>query len=59
MTCYKAGEFMAKKAGFNTASGMRSHVTLLWMIMKMLPMSFNTASGMRSHVTITNLLYSV
>ena len=37
--------------GFNTASGMRSHVTqsILWR--RYTICSFNTASGMRSHVT--------
>ena len=38
--------------GFNTASGMRSHVTynLLSRFTQIDP-RFNTASGMRSHVT--------
>ena len=37
---------------FNTASGMRSHVThVLMCIIKGNILSFNTASGMRSHVT--------
>ena len=43
---------------FNTASGMRSHVTLVSHPCQFLLLAcFNTASGMRSHVT-TNLPYS-
>ena len=37
--------------GFNTASGMRSHVTSKTSSSRSLPCRFNTASGMRSHVT--------
>ena len=41
--------------GFNTASGMRSHVTeSLSALEAITPISFNTASGMRSHVTGTS-----
>ena len=36
---------------FNTASGMRSHVTKIYYANADMYMSFNTASGMRSHVT--------
>ena len=38
---------------FNTASGMRSHVTQHVLLLQVLPGRFNTASGMRSHVTRT------
>ena len=39
---------------FNTASGMRSHVTSLAEVSTFLrSCCFNTASGMRSHVTTT------
>ena len=38
--------------GFNTASGMRSHVTFNTVKRRTESWSFNTASGMRSHVTI-------
>ena len=37
--------------GFNTASGMRSHVTALDESAQNTVLRFNTASGMRSHVT--------
>ena len=36
---------------FNTASGMRSHVTGRSILSQLRAMRFNTASGMRSHVT--------
>ena len=37
---------------FNTASGMRSHVTRMWETGQEMNLAgFNTASGMRSHVT--------
>ena len=37
--------------GFNTASGMRSHVTTEVFTITAASIGFNTASGMRSHVT--------
>ena len=37
--------------GFNTASGMRSHATMIDRQTELDKMSFNTASGMRSHAT--------
>ena len=40
-----------EKGSFNTASGMRSHVTALRTFMHDVDYRFNTASGMRSHVT--------
>ena len=39
-------------ARFNTASGMRSHVTKCFYSKGEIKMCFNTASGMRSHVTL-------
>ena len=43
---------VADLVGFNTASGMRSHVTLEVLELKVDEhRGFNTASGMRSHVT--------
>ena len=54
VTCDKAATaFIAyKAASFNTASGMRSHVTTMPTRSTQVATSFNTASGMRSHVTL-------
>ena len=38
-------------SSFNTASGMRSHVTWISSTIRTNHNRFNTASGMRSHVT--------
>ena len=40
-----------RSRGFNTASGMRSHVTCRALVDMQSFIGFNTASGMRSHVT--------
>ena len=45
--------------GFNTASGMRSHVTSVEFIWQRSQASFNTASGMRSHVTAIGIVVGV
>ena len=60
VTCDVVNSFMFTKKGtcFNTASGMRSHVTNLLTISKMRCTRFNTASGMRSHVTDSIELYT-
>ena len=56
ITCDKniAVEILDEAIGFNTASGMRSHVTrrrgASWTTSFK---GFNTASGMRSHVTMS------
>ena len=43
-----------RSRGFNTASGMRSHVTCRALVDMQSFIGFNTASGMRSHVTFNS-----
>ena len=45
-------------SSFNTASGMRSHVTNKVCSGKRFRIGFNTASGMRSHVTSRHAYYA-
>ena len=49
------GYDVTKPPCFNTASGMRSHVTGFGRAWVLRDMGFNTASGMRSHVTKPDL----
>ena len=58
ITCDDSADLVKKAitACFNTASGMRSHVTKRLRRLRGKSTSFNTASGMRSHVT-SNVIF--